>query len=165
MDKRKRKSKPEQSSWLRGLFAPATIDFVAYLPLEECAARLKSREKTRFWHSTKTYVTLTPPDKGFIYFRIERGGTPHRSITATGYLESWEGIYTHIAGEVQSKSYGWLWVLIAVPFFFGYSILMRDISAAICVTALVAGVIVFDLHVMIGRRYTFAGMIEATLGY
>jgi hypothetical protein len=162
MEKAKRKSKSAQSGWLRGLFAPATIDFVAYLPLEECAARLKSREKTGFWRPIRTYVALIPVDESICDFEIKRtGNNRYGTYIAEGYLQAWDEGRTHITGDVKTGPHHYDGLAIIFTWLCLVSLLCQTIFFA-----LIMGIIIFTIIYDSARmRNDLASMIEATLGY
>jgi hypothetical protein len=163
-NKRKRKTKPDLKNWLVSLFEPVTIDFVAYLPLEECAVRLESRQKLSRWRSTKTYVTITPEEDTIYDFYIKRELNNQRFFEAKGYLQSCDGNNTYITGEVVYPSKLLLTVLfifVGIAWVFFIFHLIEALFFAVIGTLVIIAEVSTQLH----QRHKLAEMIETTLGY
>ena len=133
--------------------------------MEECIARLQSREKTSFWRSTKTYVSLEDLDEDSASFHIKRTGNQYGTYFADGYLTYWDDTHTQVTGEVRQRPevYNFLWI--ALPFLAIWAIVASVGFLAIYMAGIVAVVFFIGVYEMAQRRNQLAAMIEETLGY
>jgi hypothetical protein len=162
--KRKRKTKPGLKGWLTDIFRPIPFDFIAYLPLEECAARLESHDKHNWWRSMNTYVTITPVDDTIYDFTIKRERSKEVNVEAHGYLQDCEDGGTYVTGYVITSSMLPLVVLTVFSGIVWLNVFVHPVKMLLFFAGM--GTIgIIGVFIQMHRRHELAEMIETTLGY
>jgi hypothetical protein len=173
VEKRKR-GLDEDRGWIDSLLvrlgSSTPFEFSIHQSLEECAARLKSKEQAELSHQVLTGNTEIDiwPDSAMTYqFRIRRrqGGLN----VASGYFRRISTQNTLVAGEVKTSNYVYLRAFIAIALlaaiafvFFG---LIHLLACAPVVLTILGCMLLADLHICRLRRRSIIDFIEHALRY
>ncbi len=172
-EKRKR-GLDEDGGWLDNLLvhlgSSTPFEFTIHQSLEECAARLKSKEQTELSHrmfAGHTEIDIWPDSATTYQFRVRRrqGGLN----VASGYFRRISTQNTLVAGEVKTGHYLYIrafiafTLLAAVAFmFFGF---IHLLACAPIVLTILGCMLLADLHICRLRRRSMIDFIEHALRY
>lgn len=142
MSSRKTKS-PRKQQQAAPVAAPTSFDFVADLTLRECLERLQAWQQSTRANYPKVSVALNPVDAHTYWFTIKRIDFDDHRADATGYLQQWEQVATHVAGEAWAvrQEPNWMKIVLvgcvplpimaAVPVLRGVALLYLGVLVAV----------------------------------
>ncbi len=113
--KRKLKSQVSLHAWLFG----KRLDFVAPMPLEECASRLAAKSEPRRWVSWSNPVTVSLSKAPDHYgFRLQKDVSSNVPVWVLGDLERIDDDSTLVTGHGSISPWTYLVMLLVFPLWF-----------------------------------------------
>lgn len=160
--KRNQDTTPTEPGW----FVPGVLDFVADLPLDECAARLEDLDH-RGWFGPTVRVTVTPVDEDTYQFYVKRIAGRYANNAANGCLKRWGETATLVTGDawVVTSQVKLSIILFVVSWLFIIAIAISQFLwvQALFLTVWMGLYVALTLHDTRRKPYTLAAMIEDEL--